>query len=138
MNEELREMIAHLKSLPDGAEHRRGPALVIRESDGAPGWENLLEMAGSAVPVSYARYSGGRGEDSLLESIEQELTRGIWPILELESEPSPRVIEFLRQRSALAQAPGGGRVLVLCDRNLIEHGMSFPYFYELFGWVCSV
>lgn len=137
MRDDLGELIGFLSSLDGGMRHQRGPVLVVREDGSGSDPDALLdEVEAAGVRPSFLRYSAPANDGPLIEEIAGDLERGVWPMLELRSEPSAALLELLK--SLPDRESASGRLVVLVERDFVESAMQFPYFYELFGWICSV
>ena len=138
MLDEIATFIDFLRNLPTTHAFQCGSALVVREGSSRCSAEEALGELSRQVGLQCTAYGPECEEETMLELLKADLAKGAWALLEVKRDPSARVIAFLKSLMQTSSVEAQGRLIAFAEREFIENGVSHPYFYGMFGWVCAI
>ena len=144
------DFVSFLRDAHSGVGGLSGLGLVVREDLSETSAEEVFCAMGDKVPVEKLVYDADTDDQAVIARINAVVKQGKWLFLIMKRDLSKEMIGFLdelmRNRVAkfidlntpLDQAVEKSRIVAFADRSLVEHGISYRYFYRLFGPVMAV
>ena len=134
----------------DGAAPRQGATALYVRGDRSPfAAYDLQSVCRGRFPMELLRYSTCDNDQKCIERIVKSFRAGRWVLLDLQCDPSPRLVKLLigfdraqqievRRNGNPEQMPPASRLVVFCERACIHEQIRDRRFCEIFRMIRGI